>query len=65
MQCLPILKLINEKAFAWNENNSYKEIISVDIQQVLAYQIAIQYLRMPNIHDKYACFLTKNYQSPG
>lgn len=49
-----ILENINVKAKAWMGNNKTEEIISHNEKELFSQLIAVQYLRMPNIRDKFA-----------
>ena len=50
----PLLKEINQKADAWKIDNHTNEILLKSNKEIFAALIGIQYLRMPNIREKYS-----------
>lgn len=56
----PILKIINSAAESWKVNSNQNEILQKTDKEVFAALIAVQYLRMPNIRDKYWFFFKKH-----
>ncbi len=57
----PILEIINCAAESWKANRNENEILQKSDKEIFAALIAVQYLRMPNIRDKYWSFYKKTF----